>query len=216
MVGNDVVDLRDDEALAEVAARFDARVFCPEELASLDASPRRAHRRWQLWAAKEAAYKAAVKREPGTVFSPARFRVQLPADGAIGVVDTPPGTLSVRIVEADGAVHAIASHLDGDGAGPSGKPRRVVTGVRRLEAGDPAVGRDLGEVARRFACERLAPAFGVAPGSLEIRKRGRVPELWLAGIPAATDLSLSHHGNVVAFACEVASEHGSLLPESAS
>jgi len=53
------------------------------------------------------------------------------------------------------------------------------------------------------ALRRLAETLGVDPADLEIRKRGRVPELCRRGRPAAADLSLSHHGAVVAFACEL-------------
>jgi len=194
MVGNDVVDLRDDEALPEAAPRFDARVFCAEELASLDASPHRSRRRWRLWAAKEAAYKLAVKRDPATVFAPSRFRVRLADEAELGVVDTPPASVSVRIAEVDGAVHAVASTASG----------QIVTGVLRIAARDGASGSDPGEIARRFAREQLAAKLEVPLDALEIRKRGRVPELWQCGVRAAADLSLSHHGDVVAFACEIA------------
>ena len=64
MVGNDIVDLLDSDALAELAPRFDDRVFCDEELASLDASPQRARRRWPRRAAKEAPYHLAVRQHP--------------------------------------------------------------------------------------------------------------------------------------------------------
>jgi hypothetical protein len=56
---------------------------------------------------------------------------------------------------------------------------------------------------RDFARTRLAAFLGVDEGDLEIRRRGRIPELWLAGRRAHADLSLSHHGAVIAFACEV-------------
>ena len=193
MVGNDVVDLRDDDALPEAAPRFDARVFCADELASLDTSPRRARRRWRLWAAKEAAYKVALKQNPATIFAPSRFRVRLADEAELGVVEMPPGSVPVRIVEADGAVHAVASTASG----------RLVTGVLRIDGRDRASGSDPGEIARRFAREQLAARLAVPIESLEIRKHGRVPELWQRGARAAADLSLSHHGDVVAFACEI-------------
>jgi hypothetical protein len=193
MVGNDVVDLRDADAGDELAPRFDARVFCAEELESLEASPARARRRWRLWAAKEAAYKVAVKADPTTVFSPSRFRVRLEDGADDGRVEVP-GTnasISVRVREEDGAVHAVAR--------TSAAP--LVAGALRV--GPRIAAKGLSAAVRRFATESLARELRVAPGDVEIRKSGRVPELWLAGAPAEADLSLSHHGDVVAFACEL-------------
>ena len=60
--------------------RFDARVFCERERA-LIASDATQRVRWVLWAAKEAAYKAAKKLDRATVWAPARFEVTLEAQG---------------------------------------------------------------------------------------------------------------------------------------
>jgi phosphopantetheinyl transferase (holo-ACP synthase) len=189
MVGNDVVDLRDRDARGEVAPRFDARVFCADELESLAASGRRSRRRWRLWAAKEAAYKVAVKSDPSTVFSPSRFRVLLEEGAGDGLVEVPGSEekVPVHLCEEDGAVHAVARN----GAAP------LVVGILRSGPGD------LSAEVRRFAALRLADELRVSPDEIEIRKRGRIPELWLGGAPAPVDLSLSHHGGVVAFACEL-------------
>jgi phosphopantetheinyl transferase (holo-ACP synthase) len=186
MVGNDVVDLRDPDALPEHAPRFDARVFCDEELVSLDASACRARRRWRLWAAKEAAYKVAVKEDPTTVFSPSQFRVHLPEIGADGVVEMLHRVVPVRVSESDGAVHAVVTT----------HPDRLVAGMTRVEVDDP------GRAVRRVALECLAVGLKMDAAALEIRKSGRIPELWIDGERAVADLSLSHHGDVVGFACE--------------
>ena len=199
MVGNDVVDLRDEDATAQHAPRFDARVFCDDELRALDAAPDRARLRWQLWAAKEAAYKLRVKQDPDVVFAPSRFRTRLGEDpesaGLRGSVETPGGPrVPVVVEEHDAGVHAVAC----DDA------QRVVSGMTRLVGGaldtnDPeAPGRE----ARRLATERIASVLGVEAASLDIRKTGRLPRLWIGDEPRA-DLSLSHHGRLVAFACEI-------------
>ena len=195
MVGNDVVDLRDEDSQRELAPRFDARVFCEEELASLAASPSRARLRWRLWAAKEAGYKVAVKSDPATVFSPSRFRVYLPEDAETGVVEFFGRALPVRVVVQDEAVHAVAST----------DPDRLVVGALRIDPADVTVqGPDAeSRAVRRFASERLARELRIDGREVEIRKRGRVPELWTNGRRAVADLSLSHHGTVVGFACEI-------------
>ena len=69
MLGNDVVDLRDpDSDVATHPARFDERVFAPGERALIQHSAQPARLRWQLWSAKEAAFKAAKKRSAATIF----------------------------------------------------------------------------------------------------------------------------------------------------
>ncbi len=85
-------------------------------------------------------------------------------------------------------IHAVAV--------PEGAP---VGGL--LHAHRPAGTQDPSLAARRLARESLAVELGVAVSELEVRRCGRIPALWLHGEPAGFDLSLSHHGGWVAFAC---------------
>jgi phosphopantetheinyl transferase (holo-ACP synthase) len=81
MVGNDVVDLADSDVAADARhPRFDERAFAPCERRRIGAAQAEAPLRWILWAAKESAYKVAKRRDPATVFSPARFVVELDAE----------------------------------------------------------------------------------------------------------------------------------------
>jgi phosphopantetheinyl transferase (holo-ACP synthase) len=192
MVGNDVVDLRDrDTDPSTLSARFDQRVFAEDELALLSRSAAKVSLRWTLWAAKEAAYKLIVKRDPGTIFSPVRFRVRLCEDAESGVVEAGGRVVPVRIREEEGAIHAVAV--------ASSNSNDLIVGVLRVRQrhGD---GRDLGRAVRNLATTRIADWLQVDPGEIEIRKRGRVPELFIEGARASCDLSLAHHGDVVAFA----------------
>ena len=88
------------------------------------------------------------------------------------------------------------------------KPREIaeaVVGALRIDPADVTVqGPDAeSRAVRRFVSECLARELRIDGTELEIRKRGRIPELWTNGRCAAADLSLSHHGNVVGFACEI-------------
>jgi len=197
MVGNDIVDLRDPESRSEsLHPRFDTRVFRESEREGIAAASDSERTRWKLWAAKEAAYKLARKQQPTTVFSPPRFAVELVGDSS-AVVTHDRERYDVEYTENDGALHAVAT-------AQGTRSDRVISGWRRLEAGEIESGDPdaPSRAVRALLCERIATALGVRASDLEVRRRGRVPHLWLRGEPAPVDLSLSHHGDWLGFACE--------------
>ena len=61
-------------------------------------------------------------------------------------------------------------------------------------------------MARRFAAESVAAYLGIAASDLELVKDGRLPRLRLHGRAAGLEVSLSHHGRFVAFACALGKE----------
>lgn len=187
MIGNDVVDFahRSTQPGAH-NPRFDARVFSERERA-LIAGDETERVRWVLWAGKEAAYKAVKKLERAAVWAPSRFEVTL-ASRAAGSVRHGARELALRIDERDALVHAVAS-ADCDG--------------EALAEVAESASEDLSAEARELACRALAARLGVARQRLSVAKRERIPVLLLDGEPAGADLSLSHHGRFVAFACEL-------------
>ena len=223
MLGNDVVDLRDpDSDVATHPARFDERVFAPGERALIQHSAQPARLRWQLWSAKEAAFKAAKKRSAATIFSPRRFEVEVEVESSsddCGQVlqrqgAQPADSFQVRWWNAADAVHAVA--MRGDARRVEG-PGMLVHGFRRACAAETA-GRTTAAGAwgpsravRAFAREELARQLGVSLSSVEIRTAKRVPELWLDDARAGASLSLSHHGDWLAFACWVDSTVGACV-----
>jgi phosphopantetheinyl transferase (holo-ACP synthase) len=188
MIGNDVVDLghRSTRPGAQ-HPRFDARVFSERERA-LIAADETQRVRWLLWAAKEAAYKAVKKLDRAVVWAPSRFEVSL-ASRERGSVRHAARELALRMEEREDWVHVLAW------GGPSAGEAR--SGVAE------ASGADLSAEARAFACRALAAQLGIEPQRLGVAKQGRVPVLCADGEPARADLSLSHHGRFVAFACEL-------------
>jgi len=62
---------------------------------------------------------------------------------------------------------------------------------------------DASAAVRALATLGVADWLGARPEDLQIRRVGRVPVLFHRGDPAPVDLSLSHHGRFVAFACEL-------------
>ena len=194
MVGNDVVDLRDLETRARgLHPRFDARVFARSEGEALRASEAPQRLRWRLWAAKEAAYKVARKLDPRVIFSPAHFVVTLD-DAHQGRVSCAAGTVSVVLHEDGESVHAIATD---DGAS---EPRILFA---RAVASDP---REASQVVRRLAIRSVAERLATDPQRLRVVRRDRIPHLVVGeadAAPRTLDLSLSHHGRFVAFACDL-------------
>jgi phosphopantetheinyl transferase len=195
MLGNDVVDLahRGTQPGAQ-HPRFDARVFSEPERALIAADPTQ-RVRWVLWAAKEAAYKAAKKRDGAVVWAPARFEVEL-SSRCGGSVRHAGRRFALRVLETGAFVHALA-----DDEAPLDAVR---SGVREIDER-----ADASAEARALACRELAAPLGVAPARLAIAKRGRIPVLCVDGAPARADLSLSHHGRFVAFACALEAGTGS-------
>ena len=189
MVGNDVVDLGDREVLEGPAhPRFDARVFASAERALLGASADPDRLRWTLWAAKEAAYKLARKRDARVIFSPRRFVVSLREPGRARV-SFGEQRFAIRIAAAGHALHALAHDAER-------RPGQLVWAVEPVRrSADPS------QAARRLAARVLGEELDLPRGAFRFGRRGRVPTLSVDG--RALDLSLSHHGRFVAFATEL-------------
>ena len=205
MIGNDVVDLTDSETRPEgIHPRFDRRVFGRSELELIDASDTPDRLRWTLWAAKEAAYKALKKIAPNTIFSPRRFAVKLD-ETRDGNVTCEANTLPIRVWVETGSVHAIATTRGSFG-------ERFLCGTETLESLDALDAELPGVAVRTLAIRELAQRLCVPPDVLSITRRGRIPTLLIGGESTDIDLSLSHHGRLIAFACEVDSSLNRVEP----
>lgn len=202
MVGNDVVDLCDPDAdFASYSPRFDERVFAPSERRCIATSADPETCRWRMWSAKEAGYKAVRKADPTVVFSPRRFEVRLEGTDsqAAEIRGESPGSsrIEVRFFFDESSVHAVALC-------PGWIAAKVVHGCERIstrlmETSSPD---GPGSAARQLALERLASALEIRRDKLEIRREDRVPVLFENGRRVEGNLSLSHHGEWVAFAFE--------------
>ncbi len=196
-VGNDVVDL-DDPAIAadRVRPRFVRRVCDASEVARVEAVADPATLLWSLFAAKEAAFKAMVKRRPGLVFAHRLFAVA----EDLRSVRYERATLRLWVDRGPGWVHAVAvANTRKDSACP---PWRV----ELLRDGE---GASLG--VRRLLCEYLAPRLGCAPTALGV-VRAEQPGSWSGfgpprllrdGAETDVDISLSHDGRFIAAAALV-------------
>lgn len=205
MLGNDVVDLaREAQDASASRDRFDRRVFSDGERRAIERGPDPHRVRWSLWAAKEAAYKAARRRDPSVVWSPVRFAVRPGPDPDTACVHHDSGRYAVRYLPVASGVHALAvaepfSRLL-EPAAPGGPG--LLFGCRRGPVDDASA-----EV-RRLARQGLARALGAPVDAIEVRRRERIPQLWCRGAAAEAPLSLSHHGDLLAWACCLAPGEG--------
>ncbi len=194
MIGNDVVDLRDpDAAPTWRTPAFDARVFSPAERAKIAESTDGVRERWLIWTAKEAAFKVARKGDDAAAFIPRRFEVT-PRPGLRARVLWGASSFECQWVSEQGFVHALCFLPGADEPNCVGFER---VDVAEVEDSSPEA---LSRAARRLAKQKIARVLAVPEGALEIRKSNRIPFLCLRGQPLAGDLSLSHHGAMVAFA----------------
>jgi phosphopantetheinyl transferase (holo-ACP synthase) len=198
MIGNDVVDLGDaDSRVVGHHPRFDDRVFVPAERRLIAAGPEGERVRWLLWAAKESAYKAARREDARTVFSPPRFVVHLTAARG-ATVEGAGRTFDVELRGDDEHVHAIARDRDDAEAAVY----RAVARLAGAETSTPSA------AVRRLTVTTLARRLAIPERDLALDRDGRLPRLWVRGRPSPAELSLSHHGRFVAFACRWRSERG--------
>ncbi len=193
LVGNDVVDLGDPQSSPEALhARFDERVFTPDEREALNASVSMHVLRWTFWAAKESAYKVAKKLDPTVRFFPRDFAVRQMTGGRAVVIHRA-GLFDVRLDSTDDWVCAVATV---PAAGPPATPDPVRSGVARLEGS----GADPSRTVRELVCAALGPSMNLPPERVRIATNGRIPVALWQGRRLAVDLSLSHHGRFVAWA----------------
>ncbi len=194
-LGNDVVDLGDPEtADAHLRERFLRRILCPGELALFRHAADPKARLWSLFAAKEAAYKAAVKLRPDTLFAHRAFSVATD----LRSVRHQAWRFSLLMTQTRDWVHALAF---------TGKAPRFVVGVAKDDPSRDArrllldsVAAELGHGAARLAVARAPSPLhwnGLAP-----------PRITLDGSALSLDVSLSHHGRFVACAHEVRDASG--------
>jgi len=229
-VGNDIVDLTDPETLPGARhPRFVERVLAPEEATTLDRqAPQCLWAYWSAKESAYKAFRKISPRLPFLPRLLRVTLHDVEATGfRRAIVRCGRLLAAVRIREATDHVHAVATvPLPGGGPPPSSRHcfaplfRRVESGVRCLPAADgvapmsPA-GSESGcacpcpgtaspsATGRRFLVQRLARRLGCSPSDLSVlpgRRRGVPPAVAFRGASTGIDVSLSHHGRLVAFA----------------
>ena len=180
-------------------------MFTPAERARLGEGPLSERVRWSLWAAKESAFKAARKLHPDIPFHPREFAVRLFEDARerldhvredleeFEVVHRVAGRFHVWLDGARDWVHAVAAPA----AEAMSRPPALVAFLDELEFPDLP---DPRERVRELARLAVASMMSLDPNQLRVvTDENGIPRLVVEGDdPLPVDLSLSHHGRLVA------------------
>ncbi|MBN1689053.1 MAG: 4'-phosphopantetheinyl transferase superfamily protein [Candidatus Omnitrophica bacterium] len=222
-VGNDVVDLKEKETFRKSAdERFVQRVFSIEERDRISAAAHPDRVLWIFWAAKEAAYKVFVKKDPSIIFAHKQFHVQPLCEtydcwtygGFKGrfQVEHAGNVSDVGIEGNEEYIHALAREKGLLEKGSfdffcekidveEGLTQRKFFNERRLEQGSHKVliGRKESILARLACIRKIAERLKLDPSRLEILREMTddqlgPPFLLIDGRRANMDISLSHHG----------------------
>ena len=221
-VGVDVVDLRDRRCVGkEHDARLLSRVLNDVEQRALASAADPDAALWRLWSAKEAAFKVVSKvRGAPPAFVHTAFRVDLPGPltkNDLGSVEWEEISVFIRWHEMPGRVAALAwngvaadvplewawgaaADLDPE---PTASMDALLLKLSERER-RPVHSRNSALV-RLAARAALARALGVDEARIEVvcgeGPKGRVPpEALIDGRAAPADVSLSHHGEWLAWA----------------
>jgi phosphopantetheinyl transferase len=226
-LGNDIVDLSDPRHTGKALDhRFLARVFNEDEQAHIQATESQDRALWARWAGKEAAFKTISKflGEPPVFIHPT-FEVTLftpdwptsdPPVTRFGQVSYDDHLLPLRIEVVGSALHAVTWIPDiGHDSPPftwgseeaeapnDGWKEALESSFSPREWG--CVSHRHSALARLAARRSLAESLGVEERELEIgcgpgKPGRRIPKVFHRGEEIPVDLTLSHHGRLLAWA----------------
>lgn len=226
-VGNDIVDLTEPEAIGKFQdKRFIHRVFCENEQNIICAAAVPDRALWTLWAAKESAFKIYAKRTPNPAFSHRKF-ICLPRSAVdfsnkkqvLLTVDCPGNSsVDIQVTLSKSCIHACGT---ASGYGKSAQ-RWMVHGMERIDQRWAESVTDDGLAQQFSAAERisiqtpqsaqvrtalkqaLAAHQKIDTARMQIirpsqRSKPQPPYLLIDDRPSPIDISLSHHGQWVAW-----------------
>lgn len=206
-VGNDIVDLASPYVTGKSSDRkFVQRVLTPGEHRIFLISDDPDNLLQVFWAAKETAYKIAVKRFPGVSSAPQRYEVRLhkPEHGSAlrGRVRTPPGAVHVAVQQHPDFIHCFGTETVLSG-------KNVILGVettdRPLQPDFCRCSEVQSRMVRSSAGRKIASALCLSENDIAITRinheKGRLfPEVYIKRKKADIDISLSHDGRFMAYA----------------
>lgn len=187
--------------------RFINRVFTQGEKEQISNSANPDGMLWALWAGKEASYKVVSKSHPAVSSIPRAYKVIFEEDmpevtgnsSISGIVETPHGSVSVKLFQTHDSIHCIAT------TGSSDAIDSVIWGVQRIAGGQRSPQHSESHAVREAAKKHLSSHFNLNPAEIEIRRlkgpRGLgSPVVYIEDQRAGVDISLSHDRAFVAYA----------------
>ncbi|MBT8397868.1 MAG: 4'-phosphopantetheinyl transferase superfamily protein [Gemmatimonadetes bacterium] len=226
-LGNDIVDLTDSRHPGKAGDhRFLQRVFSPREREDIRAAPNPDRALWIRWAGKEAAFKTVSKALGApptfvhptfqvTVFAEPRNEADPPVT-RFGQVAFRSFALPLRVETVGTSLHAVTWMPDPghdvppflwgyeEVAGPDPNWKEVLESRFSRTEWD-CVSHRHSALARLAARSSLASSLQVDERELEIgcgpgKPGRRIPKVLLRGEELPVDLTLSHHGRLLAWA----------------
>ncbi len=206
-VGNDIVDLSSPYVCGKSRDRkFLRRVLVPEEQEIVLNSSVPDDLLQVYWAAKETAYKATARTNPGVSSAPRRYRVllepPLDARGIRGHVRTPASDVFITVSRQKEFIHCL-------GVTPCQLEKTIAFGIEAIDGRAPIDFHGSSDnascLARTFAKEKIALVFSIREESIAIIKTknpngASFPEVYVDMKKTDIGLSLSHDGRFIAFA----------------
>lgn len=210
-VGNDIVDLKSPFAKGKSKdKRFTKRVLTEAEQRLVDHSPFPDDLLWIFWAAKETAYKAIAKSNPGISSAPKRYQVFIGSKKKgmrfKGVVKTPGQQVQIVVYHHGDAIHCIGKTGSWKENGP------VIHGIQKIDdAVEPNYYQSSTEVSnhvRRIATEVIADHMVCDKENITIYKVSHsddnaYPAVRISNRKCPIDISFSHDGRYVAYVFSV-------------
>jgi phosphopantetheinyl transferase (holo-ACP synthase) len=183
MIGNDIVDFNDLPSIERSLSKTFLQKICTNkeiDTVFLSESPEKTL--WRIWSMKEAAYKVIIKKGAERSFNPKKLVTSL-LDQNQGQVLTKFGIIKCQSKITPDFVHSIASYS---------------TDIS-ISLGEKKLIGNQSDFVRASLIEDFQLKYPQI-GSLSIEKHDEIP--YLISDFSTVDISLSHHGNYVAWAFE--------------
>lgn len=211
-IGNDIVDLiHQPDRKKSTDLRFLKKILTDTEVEQVRNSCHPEAELWSFWACKEAAYKVIQKKNNGSAFVPRRWSVfyqtalNAPADpllrnnyrdGEVAISGFE--NVHVRLFSFPAYLHCLAAETPD-------VVKQVVAGVDCLPDLENDQDADPSSFVRMRLIYRLAGDLFLPQKDMRIIREAKdgglgAPLLYVAGLPSAIDISISHDERYVAYA----------------
>lgn len=206
LIGNDIVDLtHSDTQATNIHPRFMERVCHPQEITFLQNTTKEKQTRllWTYWATKEAAYKALKRHHLDLIFRPQQLYFDYPTH-KLHYANT--YELDCQLEEKETYVHVIATFSKKQSIGGNDNViQYAIYDKKELPIMNTKPQPSDSRLVRQLLQNDLAQYLQLPFTAIEITKRkvsqnSRIPYVLINEQEAGILLSLSHHGNYLAYA----------------